>query len=311
MFAVVVACAAVACSGKASPPAERHASSSGAVQGEAACDGRATEVATWFAAAVRDGRSGFRLHDDSRPFEVDDVPPEELERHELVAIRRATSSVRDEAVTPAELGRKLRVLDGIDDPRDSDPPPGAEIPAPRTPHVDFLIDRDVPLSRVAAFVEAARAAGFTQATFIFGHLAKTKPPARSTVSAEIDALLASRSASKAQALMEIVQRVVAPCESLTTLLADSARREGSMTYLVEGLGPALQRCSCSIDFEQLSTVLWTMAHGVGAPSTWVRATLAASDDAGAVVIHGATWADAARAVIDARGKRIRFGSRGP
>jgi biopolymer transport protein ExbD len=146
--------------------------------------------------------------------------------------------------------------------------------APETP-VFLVVDGATPWRELAPVLDAVRAGGFERVRFVFARVPKSGPPPRTALDDEIDAVIASRPSSLADAFGSIVRKVVEPCPALIdafgTATTSSADPTGALIAAVE---PSLVACECSADPDTVQTLMWRLV-GNPAPTGTVEVTLGA------------------------------------
>ena len=131
---------------------------------------------------------------------------------------------------------------------------------PDPAQVYFAIDADVPWSQVVSLTDSASTAGLTHVGFVVGHPSPVPPPPRTPTDDEIDTFIHDRPHA-ATKLAEIASRIVEPCGAMKKVFGAVSSDEGGDkgAEIIEGTGPALIECKCSLDVPALRTVLWRVA----------------------------------------------------
>jgi hypothetical protein len=178
----------------------------------------------------------------------------------------------------------------------------------------IAIDGPVPLADVVPLVDRAARAGLTDASFAVTRRSSMKPPPPSSLTPKIDALLREPAGpDKATRFARLMSGVVAPCPALREVFGSVAVVDDKARTIVAGVEPALIACDCKGDLDALRSGMWSvLGPGPGGKvTTTIAVTLAPSDDAAATPITGATWADAAPALLAAKGTRVKLVARAP
>jgi hypothetical protein len=179
------------------------------------------------------------------------------------------------------------------------------------PRVLLGIDAGAPLREIDDAARGAVAAGFTDAGVLFTRPTQLTRPAPSMITHEIRGITRARDpAWKAAALAQIAVRTMHGCKELEQTFADRGRNGDTNHAIVTKIPGALEACDCSIDLDNFHDLMWMIEAPVDhPPQSVVDVTLAPAEDHSATAITGATWADAAPALIAAHGQRVRFTAR--
>jgi hypothetical protein len=169
------------------------------------------------------------------------------------------------------------------------------------------IDAGAPMDDIVNTERGAVAAGFTDGGILFTRPTALTRPAPSMVTHELRGIVGSRDPSvRAWALSIVAARTVHGCKELEAVFGAVGSGHGGHE-LVAGIPGALTACGCAVDPDNVHDLMWMVLAPVDhPPQSVVEVTFADSDDESARAITGATWTDAAPAVIAAKGQRIRF-----
>jgi hypothetical protein len=187
--------------------------------------------------------------------------------------------------------------------RRSDGPAGAVV---------LFIHRDAPMALVAVAASGIAAAGEHDVLLgVARPVTPMTPPPRSSVTDELVTSATGSSPGGVVAVAHVIRRMTKGCPALIRVFASPKPvPDGDKgRAIVEGLQPALVECSCNVDLDAFRSTLWALlGPGDHPPAGVVPFTLASPDDRGAAIVTGATWGDAAPALIAAAaaGRRVRF-----
>jgi hypothetical protein len=265
----------------------------------ASCEGRAADLAAWATAVDRTYGGGLMASD--KLVEDRDASPIVLGQWRAtgVTVTHDAISIDGRPVADANaLAARLTEAHRRD-------PAG---------NVVLFIDRDAPTARIAIAAAGAIAAGARDVQVAVARpVPPLSPPPRSSVTDELAArATGAPSVSAAIAVADVLQRVDAECPALVRALRSPASRGATTSKaqgIIDALRPGLVECSCRIDLDALRSTLWVLlGPGPNPPAGIVQVTLAAGGDRGAAIATGATWADAAPALLAAAagGKRVRI-----
>jgi hypothetical protein len=251
------------------------------------CEARAPELAAWIDPIDREGASAIAL--STHLVEARDLPLARRERAPMVAGTRAAITVDGvPAETPSALTDALTAARGE-----------------RAARVLFAIETDAPMDRVATATEAAAVAGFTDAGVLFQRPSSGAPPPASSIDAELDAMRASPDPNNATKLARLGARLVADCKEMGDAFARVTPEavEDKGRAIVAAVRPSLIACGCKVPMDDFRSFLFAVMGPGGRPANTIAdVTL----DGGAAPVTGATWADAAPALLAAKGKRVRL-----
>jgi hypothetical protein len=178
---------------------------------------------------------------------------------------------------------------------------------------ELWIDRDAPVARIAAVTDALARAGVREIVFVVRRAAKspTPPPPRSAISDRLATIMRDEPPTSAVELADLMKQLFAACPSYPAAMhAAGDEKLGKAVAMAHGLERVTARCDCKVDLDSLRSVVWDLIGPADRPLMGaVTTTVATTGDKGVTVIRGATWADAAPAVIAAHDAHIRFVAR--
>jgi hypothetical protein len=144
---------------------------------------------------------------------------------------------------------------------------GAETP------VFLVVDGATPWGELAPVLDAVLDAKLERVRFVFARVPTSEPPPRTALDDEIDAVIASKPSSLADAFGSIARRVVEPCPALIDAFGTATTSAPDPTgALIAAVEPSLVTCDCAADPDTVQTLMWRLV-GNPAPTGTVEVTL--------------------------------------
>ncbi len=160
-------------------------------------------------------------------------------------------------------------------------------------NINLVFDASTPWQTVVGVVGAARRAGFTRPSFVFGLPTKGSPPPRAPIDDDIDKLLDEPAGTVATKFAEMVSKEVKGCPAAIKVFGavGAEASDNKAAYFAEAIPDALVECNCNVDIPNLRSLLWRIMATPNPPRV-----LAFDPDAPAEPIAlpaSTSWKDAA------------------
>jgi len=258
------------------------------------CADRAAELATWADEVAREGHP-FSI---AALVDVSSASPRPDRIGSMAVITPTATAIDDHVVdTPEQIAAIFSFAD-----------------TRRTPYA-FAVDARASLEPVAAVAEGLIAAGGPRDVLVLvTHPANATPPKPSSITESLRALTPQPQPARFDGAIATLARVAERCPQLRAgWAAEDASAHNKPAAKAAAIRNELVECECNVDVDALRTGWWyAYGPGWGALGT-ISVTLASPDDPNAATITGATWTDAAPALVAAAAKHqpVRFRAPSP
>jgi hypothetical protein len=230
---------------------------------EEECRAEAAALSGLLVEAAAEPAPLIRIADHVRLVARADLPVRrDLNTGPQVALGPAQIAVGEEVV-PDLAGLTGRLRDGFAELQDglaTGRVKPAWVPEPRL--VYFLIDPATPWERVVAAVAAAADAGLSAPAFVFEQPPALKPPPRSAIDDQLDALTRTDPSERATELANLTKDLIGDCQALERAFGAVGGVDGAdkATTLARAIEPALVECKCKVKIPDLRSVMFRIIY---------------------------------------------------